>query len=84
MFRALCDHHQEVKIVLYGIWYRHTLLGGRPVRRLREDSTCAPEGHLQMLYKTFLTSWWWAQQWSKHVDEYNKIIIKQEFVHQVG
>ena len=22
-----------------------------------------------------------AQQWSKHVEEYNKLIIKQEFVH---
>jgi len=25
MFRALCAHHQGVKIALYGIWYRHTL-----------------------------------------------------------
>ena len=25
MFRALCAHHQEVKIVLYGIWNHHTL-----------------------------------------------------------
>ena len=24
MFRALCDHHQEVKIVLYSIWYHRT------------------------------------------------------------
>ena len=24
MFRALCVHHQGVKIVLYSIWYRHT------------------------------------------------------------
>jgi len=24
MFRALCAHHQEVKIVLYGVWYHHT------------------------------------------------------------
>ena len=24
MFQALCAHHQEVKIVLYGIWYHHT------------------------------------------------------------
>jgi len=23
MFRALCAHHQEVKIVLYSIWYHH-------------------------------------------------------------
>ena len=31
-----------------------------------------------------MTSWWWAQQCSKHVEEYNKLVIKQEFVHQVG
>ena len=24
MFRALCAHHQEVRIVLHSIWYRHT------------------------------------------------------------
>jgi len=24
MFRALCAYHQEVKIVLYSMWYRHT------------------------------------------------------------
>jgi len=24
MFRALCAHHEEVKTVLYSIWYRHT------------------------------------------------------------
>jgi hypothetical protein len=23
-FRALCDHYQEVEIVLYSIWYHHT------------------------------------------------------------
>ena len=26
MFRALCAHHQEVKIVLYSLWYHHTSL----------------------------------------------------------
>ena len=24
MFRALCAHHQEVKIVLKSMWYHHT------------------------------------------------------------
>jgi len=24
MFRALCAHHQEVKTVLYSVWYHHT------------------------------------------------------------
>jgi len=33
VFRALCDHRQEVKIVLYNTWYHHT---------------CAPDGHLQV------------------------------------
>jgi len=25
MFRALCAHHQEVKIVSHSIWHHHTL-----------------------------------------------------------
>jgi len=25
MFQALCAHHQEVRIVLYSIWYHHTI-----------------------------------------------------------
>jgi len=33
---ALCAHHQEVKIVLYSIWYHLHLL-----------STCARDGYLQ-------------------------------------
>jgi len=51
MFRALCAHHQKVKIVLYSIWY--TPVGGRPVHRLRVE----------------------------HVEAYNKLIIKEDFVH---
>jgi len=41
MFRALCAHHEEVKIVLYSNWYRHTYRW--PSRPL---SICAPDGHL--------------------------------------
>jgi len=57
-------------------------VGGRPVHI--PFSTCAPDGHLQvwwyqMLYNTVLTSWWWTQQCSKHVQAYNKVIIKQDF-----
>jgi hypothetical protein len=36
MFRAICAQHQEVRIVLYSVWYRP--VGGRPVHGLREDS----------------------------------------------
>jgi len=37
MFRVLCVHHQEVKIVLYSVWYLHTC----------RWPSCAPDGHLQ-------------------------------------
>jgi len=44
MFRAHSDHHQKAKIVLYSIWYRHTLLvvvwcTGRPPTEC-EDTRC--------------------------------------------
>jgi len=58
MFRALCAHHQEVKILLYSIWYRHTCRWSSRAQVARDD-------HLQVwwyqtLYNTILTSWWWA------------------------
>ena len=52
MFQALCAHHQEVKIVLYSIWYHHNCRW--PSR---------------------------AQVESAHVEAYNKLIIKEDFVH---
>jgi len=36
MFRALCAHGQEVKIVLYSIWYHHT--GRSPTKY--DDTRC--------------------------------------------
>ena len=66
MFRALCAHHQEVRIVLYSTWYHHTCRwpSGAQIER-SILLTCAPDGHLevwwyQMLYNKILTSWWWA------------------------
>ena len=38
MFRALCAHHQEVKIVLYRSGIIKTV-GGRPVHRLRANQS---------------------------------------------
>ena len=55
MFRALCVHQKEVKIVLYSVWYHQT--SRWPSR---------------------------AQVERGHVEAYNKLIIKQEFVHYVG
>jgi len=48
--RALCANHQEVKIVLYSIWYHHTC---------RWPSCAQVESSLM----------------------YNKLIIKEDFVH---
>ena len=89
-FEHYCAHHQEVKIVLYSIWY-HTCrwpsgalvergLLSQPVHRMTTYSMW----RYQMLYNTILTSCWWAQQCWKHVEAYNKLITKQEFMHSVG
>jgi len=43
MFRAPCAHHQEVKIVLYSIWYCHTCRWPSGAQFDTELSTCAPE-----------------------------------------
>ena len=48
MFRALGTHHQEVKIVLYSIWYHQTC------------------------------------RWPSGSSAFNKLITKQDFLHQVG
>jgi len=55
MFRALCAHHEEVKIVLYSIWYHHT---------------CRWPSRAQVL--------------ETYMEACIKLIIKQDFVHQVG
>jgi len=41
MFRALCAHRQEVKIVLYSIWHHHTCRwpsGAQVERRVDQSS----------------------------------------------
>jgi len=64
-----CFEHYVLIIMRSKLYYTAsgivTPVGSRPVHRFREDSTCAPAGHLQvwryqMLYNTILTSWWWA------------------------
>jgi len=64
-----------------------TPVGGRPVHRLREDSLNMCTGRppigvtisdsVQYNFDLLLMSTWC----SKHVEAYNKLIIKQEFVH---
>jgi len=80
MFRALlCSSSGGQNCIIQHLVSSHSV-GGRHL------STCAPDGHLhlwlyQMLYNQILTSWWWAQQCSKHVVTYDKLIIKDDFVH---
>jgi len=45
-FEHCCAHHQEVKIVLYSICYRHTCRWPSPAHS--PLSTCATDGHLQV------------------------------------
>ena len=80
MFRALFSHHQGSK--LYYIASGIVTPVGVQVKRGRNS-------HLrmwryQMMCNIILTSWWWAKQCSKHIQAYNKLIMKQDFVHQVG
>jgi len=64
MFRALmCSSSGGQNCIIQHLISSHPV-GGHLVHRLREDS------QPQMLYNTTLTSWWWAQQCLKHVQEY--------------
>jgi len=79
MFQAPCAHCQEVKIVLYSIWYHHTyrwsprahLCTGRPPTECDGTRCCIiqfwpPDDEHMCL---------------KHVEACNKLIIKEEFVY---
>jgi len=78
MFRAVCAHHQEVKIV-YTASGIITTVGGRPVHRMAtyicDDTRCCMYNFDLLMMSTYF---------SKHVEAYNNLIIKQEFVHKVG
>jgi len=83
MFRALCAHHQEVKTVLYSIWYRHTCKWpsrAQVERGLRKDlctgrsltGVTIPDA-VQYSFDLLMIS----TQCSKHVEAYNKLIINK-------
>ena len=56
MFRALCAHHQEVKIVLYSIWYHHTC---------RWPSRAQVEMHGQKTKKSVYVRRWFSICWNR-------------------
>jgi len=55
MFRALCAYHQDVKIVLYSIWYHHTCKTKTLYINLVTYWDKYTEIHGQQNVKTFLT-----------------------------
>jgi len=80
MFRALlCSSSGGQNCIIQHLVSSHSV-GDRPVH----GTITYRVWRYQMLYNTILTSWWWTQQCSKHVEGYNKLIIKHEFVHEVG
>ena len=79
MFRASRAHRQEVKIVLYSLWYHHTyrwpsgalsslnLCTGRP-----PTGVMIPEVVKYNFDLLTMSTWY-----SKHVEARNKLIVKQ-------
>ena len=85
---STCAHHQEVKIALYSLWYHHTY------RWLSHAQVESGEGgllsqpvHGMATYKCDDTRGCIMQflppddehMCSKHVEAYNKLIVKQKF-----
>jgi len=88
MFRAICAHHQEVKIVLYSIWYHHTCRWPSGAQDEKERTlflnlcTGRPPTGVKILDAVlhnfdFLMMGTYC---SKHVEAYNKLIMEQYFV----
>jgi len=74
LYACTCFEHYVLIIRMSKLYYTAsgtiTPVGGRPVHMLRRD------WRYQMPYNTILTSWWWTQQCSKHVEECNKSYYK--------
>ena len=74
MFRAPCAHHQEVKFVLYSLWYNHTyrwpsraqVCSGRPPIVVMIPETVQYNFDLLMM----------STCCSKHVEARNKLVKK--------
>ena len=81
MFQAPCAHRQEVKIVLYSLWYHHT--------ETSEWSKITKITKIQF-YKyehivvKFMCEFFGCDYCVLLTINYNKLIVKQNFVHQVG
>jgi len=72
---STCVHHQETKIALHSLWYHHTY--SWPSRLVYETATCRCE-----VTKGCVTQFWPPHDehmCSKHVEAWNKLIVKQKF-----
>ena len=67
---STCAHRQEVKIVLYTLWYHHTV-GGRPVHRTANYRCDDARGCIVQFWPSDD-----EHMCSKHVEAWNKLIIK--------
>ena len=80
-FEHYYAHHQKVKIVLYSIWYHHTCRWPSGAQSSLNPCTERPPTVVTIpdakLYNIDLLMM--STQCSKHVEAYNKLIIKQEF-----
>jgi len=67
---STCAHHQEVKIVLYSIWYHHTY-------RCDDTRCCRCDDTRCCIIQFWLPDD--QHMCSKHVVAWNKLIVKQKF-----
>jgi len=82
---STCAHHQEVKIVLHSLWYHHTY-------RWPSRAQISQPVHETATFRCDDTRGCVIQFWppedeymcSKHVEAWNKLIVKHNFVLQVG
>ena len=72
MFRAPCAHHQEVKIVLYSIWYHHTV--SQPVHETATYSCDDTRGCVMHFWPPDD-----EHMCSKHVEAWNKNLLWNKF-----
>jgi len=64
---TMCSSSGGKNCIIQHLVSSHSV-GGHPVHGMATYTVW----WYQMLYDTILTSWWWAQQCSKHVEAYNK------------
>ena len=87
LYASTCFTHyvliiRRSKIVLYSIWYHHTCRWPSGAQVERAVSVCARDGHLQVwwyqrLHNTIFDLLMMSTWCSKHVEAWNKLIVKQ-------